>query len=129
MITRPIGDCISDTTDVVVNLMCDTRFHQEVLGLSPELSRRLTGARVSVIRESVASVFGSSIEPPLDHDERVRLMAYRLQDSMRTFRAIERLPQPKDKDAEFEECMNSVLSVFKPTKKPPLAEPVEWFTL
>ena len=130
MNTRPVEDCISDSTDVVINYMCDTHFHREVMGFSDELSRRLTNISVREIRATVSSVYGSPhVEAFSDHEERVRVMAYRLRDAMRTFRAIEGMPQPTDVDADLDDCKEAVSSVFRSSIGQPTHEPTQWFTL
>ena len=130
MLTRPLEDCISDSTDVVINYMCDTRFHREVMGLSSELSGKLANVSVREIRASVASVYGTSqTEAYSDHEERVRAMAYRLRDSMRAFRAIEGMPQPEDDETELDDCKAAVSSVFRSCIRKPSGEPIPWFKL
>lgn len=127
---RPLEDCISDSTDVVINYMCDSKFHREVMGISPELSRKLTNVSAREIRASVALVYGTSrVEAYSDHKERVRVMAYRLRDSMRAFRAIEGMSQPEDAESELEDCKAAVNSVFRSCIRQPAHEPIQWFTL
>lgn len=130
MNTRPLEDCISDTTDVVINYMCDTRFHREVMGLSSELSRKLANVSVREIRTAVASVYqAAQIEAYSDHDERVRVMAHRLRDTMRSFRAIEGMPQPTNKEVELDDCTRAVNSVFRSCIRQPSVDTPQWFTL
>ncbi len=79
MNVRPIEDCISETTEVVVGMMCDSRFHKDVLGLTDEQSYHLTGVHVCDIRESVAKSYGSLKDAPtMTFDERIREMALRV---------------------------------------------------
>ena len=123
MNTRPLEDCISDSTDAVINYMCDTRFHREVMGCSDEHSRTLANVSVREIRDAVSSVYGCpQVEAFSDHEERVRVMAYRLRDAMRTFRAIEGMPQPPDTEADLENCKEAVNSIFRPRVRQPALE-------
>ncbi len=127
---RPLEDCISDSTDVVINYMCDTRFHREIMGCSDDLSRALANVSIKEIRASVVSVYGArETEAFSDHEERVRVMAYRLRDTMLTFRAIESMPQPTDEIAELDDCKEAVNSVFRSCIRTLPTEPVPWFTL
>lgn len=116
MLMRPLEDCISDSTDRVIDYLSDTSFHRDVMGLPDEVSRRLSGVRVSEIRTTVASIFGvARIEAYSDHKQRLSVMAYRLRDMMRAFRASEGLSTPLEEDEDLASCRASVASVFKPS--------------
>ncbi len=130
MNTRPLEDCISETTDAVINYMCDTRFHREVMGFSDMDSHKLANVSVREIRSTVAYVYQySQTEVYSDHEERLRVMAYKLRDTMRTFRAIENIQQPTDEESELDDCKAAVNSVFRSCIRQPTGESPQWFTL